>query len=164
MARSHKERHQYKRKERKRTRQSDPKKIKLHRERFLAAMRQRERMALAPDLPGHYRALVLHAHLCFDPEDHESSIMIGERKIEVPFLVENSEDCHYAISEIKNDFDSRKEKEVLDEHVNKAKFNNFSCRLEVVVDDVRFCSSIISCKYRRWDAQQGQALCALPRR
>jgi hypothetical protein len=41
MSRTHKERHKWKRKERRRTGLDDPKKIKLHRERFLARKKGR---------------------------------------------------------------------------------------------------------------------------
>lgn len=161
MARTHKDRHSWKRSERKRTGSDDPKKIKLHRERFVAAIKRRAQTVSPPHLPGQYKNLVFRTRLYFDQEDQQTSIIIGEQEIEIPFLVENLEDCHYAIFEANPDFDPRREKEILHAHTSRAKFGKHPCHLEVLVEAVPLCSSVIPCKYRRWDVEKGEALCSL---
>lgn len=162
MARSHKDRHAWKDKERRRTGEDDPTKIRLHRERFLAALKGKTEPVQAFD-PTRYRAVVFRARLRLDPEEQQSVILIDGQEIVVPFLVENPEDCHYALLEVKTDFDLQDEQEILDRHTAKAVANKFRCHLEVIIEEDRFCSSVVPCRYRQFNAETGQAVCSLPR-
>lgn len=160
MARSHKERHQWKDKERRRTGESDPQKIKLHRERFVANMESRETL-----LAGENRqpAFVFRLRLIPLPEEMVTKIYrFQEGEVaEVPFLVENPEDCHYAIIEKLPTFVPLKEKTRLEEHVAKARVDGRQCHLEVVEKEKRLCRSVINCPYRKWQADTSVALCTL---
>jgi hypothetical protein len=163
MARSHKERHQWKDKERERTGKEDPTKIRVHRERFLAALKQCTEPVQLFDPSQRYQAALFRARLRLDPEEGQSQILFQQEEIDIPFLVENLEDCHYALAEAKTDFDPETEKARLDQHVSKALSQGFPCHLEVVIEEDRFCSSIVPCQFRQFDSEKGQALCTLPR-
>lgn len=163
MARSHKERYLWRKKERNRTGKADPVKIQLHRKRFLATLARQERFVLAPSLPGRYVSVVFHARARFDQEEQKTLIQVVGQTVEIPFLTEDPADCHGPIARIKTDFDPQREGEILRRHVDKARFRDHVCHLEVLNNGNRQCSSVISCRYRRWDAEVGQALCTMPR-
>ena len=163
MARSRKDRHQWKRKERTRTGKKDPAKVRLHRTRFLDFLKKQEALVLSHNQTGRYIPAVFHTRLRFDAEAQETEIIIGEQTITIPFLVEDPRDCHNDIMRIKADFDPHKEEVVLRQHADRMRFTGHVCHLEVLMDETRLCSSAIPCKYRRWNAEAGQAVCALPR-
>lgn len=156
MARTHKDRHKWKNKERKRTGKADPKKIQLHRERFLTDLEQ-----ICVEQNG-YRPIVFQARLRFLVEDGVTELWISKEKVgEIPFLVDDPNSCHYVVAQHKEDFNSKCETEVLLEHVQRVRFLDQPCHLLVQVEEKRTCSSIASCHYRLWDPEKGLPICTM---
>lgn len=154
MSRSHKDRHQWKRKERKRTGKRDPQKIKLHRERFLQRIKERSLRELG------YGVVVFRSNLSFDAQTVETIVKIGEETIgTLPYLVENVADCHFLLAQHEPKFDAEQEKRYLKRHVAKAKRLSLPCHLEMGVGEFRQCSSVIECPYRKWNTEKGTPEC-----
>lgn len=156
MSRTHKQRHKWKGKERKRTVSSDPAKIVLHRERFVERLEQKRTVQIA------YRSLIFQVKLDFNPDENTTSIFYrGGVIATLPFLVERLEDCHYAIYQMFNEWNMDHEVNVLRQHVQRAKYLGSKCRLAKVCNQEKICTSSVSCPYRRWSSHNGQALCSL---
>lgn len=154
MSRSHKDRHKWKRKERKRTGKSDPAKIQLHRERFLDRIRERSLGELG------YAAILFHASLHFDPEQYETAIHIkGQIAGTLPYLVENPADCRFLIAQHEPSFNARGERRYLQRHVRKMKLENHPCHFEVRGEQFTQCSCAIECPLRQWRTEHGLPEC-----
>jgi len=156
MSRSHKERHRWKSKERKRTGERDPEKIALHRERFIKRQEQKAAAKYG------YDAAVYRARLVYFSDEVRTELHIdGEKAADLPFLADDPESCHYAVAEHWREFDPVREAEILRKHVQKMKFTGGRCHLAEERDEALTCSSIMRCAYRRWIAEKGMPACAL---
>jgi hypothetical protein len=156
MSHTHKDRHQWKRRERKKTGQSDPDKIKLHRDRFLERLEQQSMIENA------YRPVVFQARLKFTPEEMTTELSIyGERVQEINFLVDEVESCHYAVAAHVPNFNHAYECDVLDMHVQRVRYLGQACHLMEKVGEARVCSSITACPYRQWKKECGMPECTL---
>ncbi len=157
MAQTHKDRHKWKRKERKKTGQSDPGKIKLHRERFLDQLEQQTMIQSSG-----YKPIVFQARLKFMVEEGTTELsMHGEKVADIPFLVDDPISCHYAVAAHTQDFNANHEADVLSKHVQRVKYLGQPCHLMAQTGEARICSSIATCPYRRWIAEQGKPECML---
>ena len=151
MSRSHKERHAWKRKERRRTGKADPAKIKKHRKRHLAKIAPRDYSL------GQYQPVIFSAKLVFNPAEMTTEIWVdGELLETVTFPLEDPGFCHHKIAQIRH-FDPDKEQEALRAHTAKAKALKEPCRLNL--DGT--CACILSCKFRKWQPDLGLPLCDL---
>ncbi len=151
MARTHKDRHNFKRKERRRTGKSDPRKIKLHRKRVVRRIKQQQR------IQNNYSSIVFEARLKFFVEDSLTEVWVEEQKVDdIHFLVNEPEDCHYVVMAFKQDFNLTLETNLLEKHVRRVKFHNQPCRLMVRYRGSKICSSIIGCPHRVWNWDDGE--------
>ena len=159
MARTHKDRHKWKRKERKKTGQSNPEKIKLHKKRFLKRLKQQTMIQSESD---GYKSIVFQARLKFLVEEGTTELSVhGEKVADIPFLADDPTSCHYAVAAHKQDFNATHEANVLSKHVQRVKYSGQTCHLMVQDGEARTCSSIVTCPYRRWIAEQGKPECTL---
>jgi len=157
MGKTHKDRHKWKRKERKKTGQSDPKKIKLHRKRFLGRLEQRTMIQ-----SGGYKPIVFKARLKFLVEEGTTELSVhGEKVVDIPFLVDDPTSCHYAVAAHTRDFNATHEADTLSKHVQRMKYLGQPCHLMVQAGEAKVCSSIATCSYRHWIAEQGMPECTL---
>lgn len=156
MSHSHKERHRWKAKERKRTNESDPVKIALHRERFLKRLEQKSIV-----LNG-YQPIVFQSRLLFKLDEGTTTIYINNQPInELTFIVNDPESCHFVITQYKSDFNASQESQKLTEHINRVKHLGQDCHLALPDPQGQaICSSIIACKYRKI-SDQGLPMCNL---
>ncbi len=156
MARTHKDRHHWKRKERKKTGLSDPAKIKLHRERFLEAL---ERKAM---IRSGYKVIVFQARLNFLVEEGTTELSLDGKKVDdIPFLPEDPASCHYVVAAHTENFNSTEEAATLSKHVQRMKYLGQPCHLMVQTKEAKICSSIATCPYRQWIAEKGRPECTL---
>ena len=149
MARTHKERHKWKNKERKKTGKSDPAKVALHRQRFLERLEQK---AL---VQNGYSSMVFQARLRFNVEEGITQVFLkGEKIGELPYLVEDVSACHYLLATQRNDFNASLEAELLLEHVHKAKFLEQKCHCSKTFGGEQICCSVVACRYRHWNNEK----------
>ncbi len=154
MSRTHKDRHKWKRKERKRTGKSDPAKIKLHRDRFLKRIEQRGLSESG------YKPLAFRLRLEFRPADAETDVLFNEEVLEtLPFLVEEVDSCHYIVYACSLEFDVEKEQAQLKKHVAKVKHIDKPCHLGRTGDDFVVCQSAVECRYRKWCTEKELPQC-----
>ncbi len=155
MSYSHKERHQWKDKERDKTGESDPAKIKLHRERFL------KRIAVREFNPGAYQPVLFIFCLVYKVDEVTTDLFCGDELVEtIPYLVENVSDSHNAIAQIFQSFDSDKEEERLRDHVAKIKATDGACHFEKNYETNRVCQCSINCQFRKWEEAKGFPICS----
>ncbi len=155
MARTHKERHAWKTKERKRTGQSNPDKIALHRKRFLEMLEQQSMVRNC------YRPIVFQSRLTFLEEGLTELSMYGNKIEDIPFLVDDPASCHYVVTAHIHNFNESYETDILSQHVQRVKYLGQDCHLMVQAGETRVCSSIIACRYRRWLEDSGRPGCTL---
>ncbi len=156
MARTHKDRHKWKAKERKKTGQKNPRKIVLHRARFLERLEQK---SLEVD---RYKSIVFRTRLNFNTPDGLTEIFVDSELVgEAPFLVVEPADCEYVLAGYYPDFKPAKEEAILKEHVDKMKFFGEKCHLVSKVGEIGVCASAVKCKYRRWRNELGLPECRL---
>jgi hypothetical protein len=109
-----------------------------------------------------YNPIVFQACLRFLPEEETTELLLHEEKItDIPFLVDNTSSCHYAVSARVHGFDAGKEAKVLSKHIRQMSISGLSCHLMVQTKENKVCSSIVECRFRRWVAEKGIARCAL---
>jgi len=154
MSHSHKDRHQWKKKERRRTGLRDPKKIQLHRERFLQRVKEHSLRLYG------YSALVFQARISLDPDTYETMVRIdGETLGTLPYLLEDVTSCHFLLAQHEPRFDVGQEAEYLKRHASTMRRLGLPCHLEVRTDTGRQCSSVIPCRFRKWNPATCNADC-----
>lgn len=157
MSRTHKDRHKWKNKERNRTNNGDPTKIKLHRERFLSRV---EQMTMIQN--GGYKPIIFRARLKVVVDEGTSELWLNDEKIsDLPFIVDDPKSCHYVLAGQKPDFDPDIEQRALSEHVQRVKYLGQNCHLMRPDGETKMCYSIVDCPYRRWAANEAVAKCTL---
>ncbi len=155
MARTRKERHKWKRKERQRAGKGDPAKIKLHRERFLSRLRAGNFKV------GNYQAIVLHCRLEVDEEFQETVLVLDGEEIEsLPFVVTDVSSIRHHLTTAYPEFNPNQEAQALSAHVAKVKATKKVCQLEKIEDEIRVCKSVIDCQYRKITENQSVAVCS----
>ncbi|MFA6042855.1 MAG: hypothetical protein WCV85_06080 [Patescibacteria group bacterium] len=156
MSRSKSTRRAWKRKERKRSGEPDPKKIQLHRQRVLDHIARRKKTT------GGYKFLVLHCRLRFQPDSGETTFHVMDEEVHVfPFFVTQLIDCHSYVLSCIPEFNQTAEAEHLGEHVAKVRALHQSCKLMEREGDQKVCSAILDCPYRKWSEQHALPLCTL---
>jgi len=158
VARTRKERLKWKRKERRRTGQPDPAKIRLHRERFLARLKARSHQELG------YVALTFRARLRYDPEHDETVVVLDDRELaRVPYLLVDPEGSHHLFRREEPDFEPAAERSYLRRHVRRARRGGSACHLQRQEEATVVCECILTCPWRAWDHEAGRPGCGLPR-
>ncbi len=174
MSRSHKDRHQWKDKERLREDKNDPAKIQLHRERFLARLKARnEPMNLPPQEPSGRVAMQLRLLTIPDPVEPATLVYRGGEQIaRAEHWAEDPSDIEYVIAGaagIEN-LDAEAEKQRLQAHVEMIQERGIECHLEVKQNlteepesqPVRLCEACFPCAFREWSEDLSLPLCQRP--
>ena len=168
MSRSHKERHGWKEKERKRSGESDPPKIKLHRERFLARLQQSQKVVSLETRQG--GRVVFSLRLLSVPDEFVTIVFRdGEELTRIEHIAVEPVDIEYALKEVLPGLDVEAETTRLADHVTMIGERGIPCHLEVSMplgdesgDSTRLCSSCFACTFRQWDEKGNAPLCSRP--
>ncbi|MBM2821239.1 MAG: hypothetical protein HW405_999 [Candidatus Berkelbacteria bacterium] len=151
VSKTRKERHQYKRRERRRTGMSDPSKIRLHRKRFLERLETRQQAK-----PRHHSLRLVYL------TEGETILINGEDVISVlPYPVEDQTALYHLIYNSGIAFDVEEEKTRLSRHRAREKALGKLCYLSKITCGIAVCSSVIACPRRKWDGDQQLPLCTL---
>lgn len=174
MARSHKERHQWKDKERQREGEDDPAKIQLHRERFLARLEARKEIVEAgPKEPSGLVGMHLRLLTIPDPVEPKTLIFRDGKEIgSADHWAVDPSDVEYVIAGadgIKN-LDAEAERQRLQAHVEMVQERGIKCHLEVMQPvseapesgSLRLCESCFPCSFRTWSEELSLPVCERP--
>jgi hypothetical protein len=154
MSRTRKEQWQWKKKERRRTGQRDPQKIRLHRERFLQRVAARSLVELG------YRVAVFRSRLVFDHEAFETKVEFNQAIIgTLPYLAEDPTDSHFLLAQQVPEFNRQHEERYLQRHVSSIKRRALPCHLEESGEEIVRCASAVACQYRRWNEEKNLPEC-----